>query len=84
MTDEWERMWKEAIVVFSRQYPGIYLKGLSQNAANIWNSKCSARDSNRIPPKFMCRTQIRSVPAQCIYVFREIRKINTDHFLEYY
>jgi hypothetical protein len=35
MTDKLERIWKEAVMVLSRHYPGICLEGLRKTTKNL-------------------------------------------------
>jgi hypothetical protein len=45
MTDELERIWKEAFVAQSRYYPGIL-------RVTCQDSRCAGRDSNQVPREY--------------------------------
>jgi hypothetical protein len=48
MSDVLDRVWKEAILVYSRYYPGICLNGLRQNTKFLSHDRrCPGWDSNR-------------------------------------
>jgi hypothetical protein len=65
MIDELERIWKKAVMAYSRYYPGILLEGLRNTAENLspdgWDP---ARDSNDIPPDYEARTLPLDPPVQ--------------------
>jgi hypothetical protein len=51
--DELERIWKEAVVAYSKYYPGICLQGLGKTTRNLGlDSTCLLQDSNRVPPEY--------------------------------
>jgi hypothetical protein len=66
MIDELKRIWKEAIVAYSRYYPGICLEGLRKTIKNLsqYSQRPCSRDSNRVPPEYktITATLTRSVP----------------------
>jgi hypothetical protein len=65
MNDEQEKIWKEAVVAHSRQYPGICLEGLRKPMKyHSQNSRCSARDSNRESLEYVSRALPLCQPAQ--------------------
>jgi hypothetical protein len=48
MTAEIERIWKEAVVAWSRYYPGICLERLKETTKTLsQDSRCPFRDSTR-------------------------------------
>jgi hypothetical protein len=54
--DEWERIWKEAVVAKSRHYPGICLQGLTKTTKNTGqDSWVHGQDSNWAPPEYESR-----------------------------
>jgi hypothetical protein len=47
MMDEWEGIWKEAAVAYSRYYRGIFFKELRKFTENLHHeSRCPGRYSN--------------------------------------
>jgi hypothetical protein len=48
MRDKLERIWKEAVMVSSRHYPGIYLEGLRKTTKNLnQDNWCPVKMINR-------------------------------------
>jgi hypothetical protein len=48
MNDEVERIWKEAVIAWSRNYPVIWPEGRWKTTNNLsYNRRCSVRNSNR-------------------------------------
>lgn len=53
MHDEYEKIWKEAVVAKSRHYPGIFLGQLRKAMKNSSkDSQCPGRDPSQAPPKY--------------------------------
>jgi hypothetical protein len=54
--NEWERIWKEAVVAQLGYNPGICLKGLRKTTTNIrQESRCPGLNSNQVPPEHKSR-----------------------------
>jgi hypothetical protein len=53
VTDEFERMWKEAVVSYLMKYPSIYLDRLKKTKKNIIeDTKALNKNSNPKPPEY--------------------------------
>jgi hypothetical protein len=56
MIDEWERIWKEVVVTYSRYRPGICLEVLRETTYNLSEDITSlGQDSKRGPTKYESR-----------------------------
>jgi hypothetical protein len=54
MNSEFDRIWKQAIVAYSRYYPGIYMEVLRKTMLSlIQNRRYSGRDVKRKPLEYM-------------------------------
>jgi hypothetical protein len=52
MNNKGEIMWKEAVVAYLRDYPGICLEGMMKTAKDLnHNSRSPCRDLNPGPPE---------------------------------
>jgi hypothetical protein len=64
---ELARIWKEAVVAYSRYYPNICFEGQSKPMKSLSrHDRCPRRDSNRVPPKQEPRTLPLCHPARLL------------------
>jgi hypothetical protein len=56
VNSELESVWKEAVMVQSRYYSGIFLEGLRKSTEKLnQGSMFPGRDSNQAPLEYKCR-----------------------------
>jgi hypothetical protein len=66
--NELKRIWKEAVMAYSRYYPGICLETGKNKKSLSQDSRCSARVSNRASPEYKSTALLLDQPVRYLFL----------------